>query len=1060
MKTAISGRRNFFLAAGCVLMLCAGMQNAPAFTAADADSIFSAYNQSFYFTEGTNGFFRKTTDGGKTFFWDRAEQMEMLLDVYERTTNPVCLTMFSNVFNGFLTDHGASWGKNEFNDDIMWMVIACSRGYQITGNPAYRDAAKNNFDLCFARAASTNLGGGLWWKISNQSKNACVNGPAAIAACLLGQICGDTNYFIAAENIFQWERATLFDPNSGAIADAISADGVVHSWASTYNQGTFIGAANLLGHTNEALLAADFMVKNLCPDGLLPAYHQSSDPGGFNGIGVRWLAKFMRQRGLESRYQPWLQKNANAAWSARRQSDGLAWSRWPAPTPIVTLHSWSCSSAVVVMQVAAPSENNLTNPAATFVPNPDQILERTCFQTGKAWSPKTDLQSDVAIVYGIDTNLPARIASWRERGYRIHVMTGVAWGEYQDYLYGRFDSINHEDEAQTDRNGNKIGHGGDVYYMCPGTNYGKFLCVGVQRALDAGAEAIHLEEPEFWDRAGYSEGFKREWKNYYGEDWQPPHSSVDARWRTGKLKYFLYRRALQQVFDYVQDYNKNSGRHVRCYVPTHSLLNYSQWCIVSPESSLAQLNGCDGYIAQVWTGTSREPNRYRGEVRSRTFETAFLEYGAMQNLVRATGRRVWYLNDPIEDNPNYDWNDYRNHWESTLTASLLQPEVSQYEVAPWPERIFNGRYPRSAAREDRKSIPPEYATELQAVFHALDDMKQERVAWDAGTTGIGVLASDSMMFQRGEPTPSDPHLGNFYGLAMPLMMRGLPVAPVQLENVTVPHCLDGFHVLYLSYDGQKPLSPNVHAPLVDWVKHGGVLIFCDADADPYLKVRDWWNSDGNKFATPREDLFQKLGVDDSLAPEIFHRIGKGGLIWLRERPAKFSFSADGADRVVAAAKLAAQSIGLPWSEKNYLLLRRGPYVVASGLDEAGGAPLELTGRFVSLFDSELRVQENFSIASGTRNLLIDLDVARKNKSPLLAAACGVVTKFETSHRLIYSVQGVSETPAVLLLNLAEPPKSVTLAGQPLKSFEYSAKEKLLWIHFQNESAPRELTVEF
>ncbi|HXA45676.1 MAG TPA: hypothetical protein VNZ25_09230, partial [Candidatus Angelobacter sp.] len=66
---------------------------------------------------------------------------------------------------------------------------------------------------------------------------------------------------------------------------------------------------------------------------------------------------------------------------------------------------------------------------------------------------------------------------------------------YQDYLYGRFDGINHEDEAQTDRDGHKIGHGGDVYYMSPGTNYGKFLCVGVQRALDAGAKAIDLEEP-------------------------------------------------------------------------------------------------------------------------------------------------------------------------------------------------------------------------------------------------------------------------------------------------------------------------------------------------------------------------------------------------------------------------------------------------------------------------------------------------------------------------------------------------------------------------------------
>lgn len=157
-----------------------------------------------------------------------------------------------------------------------------------------------------------------------------------------------------------------------------------------------------------------------------------------------------------------------------------------------------------------------------FPKDPAQELERTCFQTGGAWSEAGNLRSDVAIVYGIDPGLPARIATWRDRGYRIHVMTGVSWGQYQDYLYGRFDGVNHEDEAQMDRNGRKISHGGDVYYMCPGENYGKFLSVGVQRALDAGAEAIHLEEPEFWVRGGYSEGFKREWRQYYQEDWMPP----------------------------------------------------------------------------------------------------------------------------------------------------------------------------------------------------------------------------------------------------------------------------------------------------------------------------------------------------------------------------------------------------------------------------------------------------------------------------------------------------------------------------------------------------------
>jgi len=38
-------------------------------------------------------------------------------------------------------------------------------------------------------------------------------------------------------------------------------------------------------------------------------------------------------------------------------------------------------------------------------------------------------------------------------------MTGVAWGNYQDYLYERFDGKRHVDEAQTDRWGNVISHG-------------------------------------------------------------------------------------------------------------------------------------------------------------------------------------------------------------------------------------------------------------------------------------------------------------------------------------------------------------------------------------------------------------------------------------------------------------------------------------------------------------------------------------------------------------------------------------------------------------------------
>ncbi len=693
-----------------------------------------------------------------------------------------------------------------------------------------------------------------------------------------------------------------------------------------------------------------------------------------------------------------------------------------------------------------------------FPTDPLSILERTCFQTSKPWSPQGNLRSDVAICYGIEKDLPERITSWRDRGYRVHLMTGVAWGDYQDYLYGRYDGIKHVDNAQTDRKGDKISHGGDVYYMSPAENYGDYLCTGVQRALDAGVEAVHLEEPEFWARAGYSEGFKREWKTYYGEDWQAPHSSADAQWRSSKLKYFLYRRALQQVFSYVQAFNKRTGKQVRCYVPTHSLINYAHWRIVSPQSSLAMLDGCDGYIAQVWTGTSRTPNPYRGKMKERTFETAFLEYGSMQNLVRATGRSVWYLNDPIEDNPRHDWNDYRTNWESTLVASLLQPDVSQYEVAPWPERIFGEKYPRGSG--DAKPIPPAYATELQVVMNALSDMNQPDVKWDCGTQGIGVLISDSLMFQREQPTPSDPNMAHFYGQALPLLKRGIPVTPVQLENAPLKGFLTPQKVLLLSYQGQKPQTPEVHDALAKWVNDGGSLIVADDDKDPYNQAREWWNESGKTAQIPRQHLFNTLGIKDEEFSGKPVKVGKGGVIWLRENPVQFALGVEAESRLMQAVRQATELAGLTWKETNHLSLKRGPYRIAAGLDESISAPAEvLKGRFISLFDPELKLVKSVTVGPGDREFLLDLDAAIIPKSPtVLASACKTLALNSNKVGFAWTVEGVGETDAVVLISTHLKPKSVTLDGEEIQDLSFG--DDLLHVRFPNEPRPRVLKLEY
>ena len=79
------------------------------------------------------------------------------------------------------------------------------------------------------------------------------------------------------------------------------------------------------------------------------------------------------------------------------------------------------------------------------------------------------------------------------------------------------------------------------------------------------------------------------------------------------LKAYLYRRTIDRVSASIKEYAKvKYNRDIRFYVPTHSLLNYTQWKIMSPEGMLADIPGVDGFIAQVWTGTAREKNIYKG----------------------------------------------------------------------------------------------------------------------------------------------------------------------------------------------------------------------------------------------------------------------------------------------------------------------------------------------------------------------------------------------------------------------------------------------------------------
>ena len=58
-----------------------------------------------------------------------------------------------------------------------------------------------------------------------------MNSPAAIAAYLLYQICGDTNYLTKVENIFKGERAMLFDTATNGLGGPHVGVDMIWPWA-------------------------------------------------------------------------------------------------------------------------------------------------------------------------------------------------------------------------------------------------------------------------------------------------------------------------------------------------------------------------------------------------------------------------------------------------------------------------------------------------------------------------------------------------------------------------------------------------------------------------------------------------------------------------------------------------------------------------------------------------------------------------------------------------------------------------------------------------------------
>ncbi len=469
-------------------------------------------------------------------------------------------------------------------------------------------------------------------------------------------------------------------------------------------------------------------------------------------------------------------------------------------------------------------------PNTRITVNRPPVRPYTSVQTPRLPDPRLDLQTDALFAYTTSAEV---ISGWKQRGVTVWTMGGSRTGK--DY------ATQHPDEVQTDAKGNPITIGGDSYYLNPTANRIAAERAYYEQALLNGSDGICPEEPEYFARGGYEGAFKTAWQQQFKSPWLPPDGSVEARWRAGQLMATLETDHISALLQSAAQTKPEAKR----MVALHSPINYAQWGIVCPQYRITSLPTVQEVIGQVWTGTARTPARYAGIRQDRTFSIAYLEYSSLCQLLRGTGKHLWFLMDPLEDDPNRSQTDYRSHYEQTLIAALLFPEVDSYEVMPWPERVYG-------------NIPADYAIEINSVIAALQDMhNQTNPSGNAiANANIGVFVSDSMQWQRESPVVSD--FDGFYGLALPLLQRGIPVQAVSLDRASEPGYLKPFKTLLLSYDYQKPPGIPTQAALADWVRQGGNLLFFGG-SDPYNAVRDsWWRK--QNLDAPQSDLWAQLGI--------------------------------------------------------------------------------------------------------------------------------------------------------------------------------------------------------
>jgi len=641
-------------------------------------------------------------------------------------------------------------------------------------------------------------------------------------------------------------------------------------------------------------------------------------------------------------------------------------------------------------------------------------LAKTVFQTNTAYDPRIALAVDGVIVHRHGEKLePLRktIGSWKSHGYVVGRMFFADSDATNEYWTGKWDGQPHEDEVERDEKGEIVKCSGVRPYMLPTDGWIRYLEEMTLTSLAAGADAILPEEPLAHVHTGYEEAFKRIWRERYGQDWQPENASLEARFLTAQLKNELYMKLEQRLANATEQWSRQHRRDIPFVLPIHSMYSNVAGSLVAPLGTSLDVKNVDGYIGQIWTGPVRWAMHHYGSKDKSFFSSAYVLYDYFVQLVAGSGKKLWLLSDPVEDDPNHKWSEFQEWYEHCVVAKLLFDQVDAYEVMPWPDRIFLPGHKTGGGTP----APEDYRISLLSTVQVLQDVPAEGEWREPTTEGIGIAVSDTIMWEKEDWPPLDA----LYGLFLPLVNQGVPVKACVIERAIDPKYLDEFKVIVLSYVAFKPLDDRFHKAITEWTKRGGVLVLL-GEPDDLGGAKLWWNKAGHP--SPLHHLADQLNID--LESDKDNKIGQGTVLRRTISPRAFADPVKAKEIYLPLTTDAVTKVPHPlrsrgWGMNGYLqtpgafCVQRGPFVIGHAMNE----PIELQGKFINVFDAELPVVENPTIQPGQSHLYRDVtDLLEDSKPSILHTTHRLMDQKQVRNAMRAVVRGPAETPAVMRIH--------------------------------------------